>query len=473
MTCVLEGKRVESIMSLHWISLRREFPFQKVSVILLCLAHTAVSEPGVKCKFSGPAIIGGNATLRCQLPGSFEVLQVTWQRSKDGFRENIATYSNKYGVKVLSPFNSRVEVFNTSPKKSSMKISALTKEDEACYICAFSVYQHGAYTGQVCLPTLGNEFICSAVGSHILNITVNPPNINTDSAAQSEGGITGAIQKGTFTERENVTCTFQLPRTDRHKQDLTEQYNDLDDDEEIVSTNCSASGKTKPYIIWENEGKPVSTEYKEKVTGDITTVTSTRWYSLAWLLAQDKPIICYITINPGAIGERKESSTSQEENSQTLHQTSLDKETTNKQDSHYVRLAIVMVPFAFALLPVCFLNWKRKAWQAQKAQPVNEPRPESKSNTYGTPNTLCRTPTTTRILMTSTTGSEMSKRNNIIHNQDTNHISSTPGSASEGRNTKHNQDTENTWTPISAVSKARLDSKTDKENKTPKRKLQF
>ncbi|XP_018100897.2 OX-2 membrane glycoprotein [Xenopus laevis] len=150
---VLAGRSVP-IMSLY----RREFPFQKVSVILLCLAHTAVSEPGVKCKFSGPAIIGGNATLRCQLPGSFEVLQVTWQRSKDGFRENIATYSNKYGVKVLSPFNKRVEVFNTSPKKSSMKISALTKEDEACYICVFNVYQHGAYTGQVCLPTLGKLF---------------------------------------------------------------------------------------------------------------------------------------------------------------------------------------------------------------------------------------------------------------------------------------------------------------------------
>ncbi|XP_041437379.1 nectin-1 isoform X2 [Xenopus laevis] len=351
-------------MSLHGISLRREFPFQKVSVILLCLAHTAVSEPGVKCKFSGPAIIGGNATLRCQLPGSFEVLQVTWQRSKDGFRENIATYSNKYGVKVLSPFNKRVEVFNTSPKMSSMMISALTKEDEACYICVFNVYQHGAYTGQVCLPTLvsGRECICSTVGSHILNITLNPPDINTDSATQSEGGITGSIRKGTLTE-ENVTCTFQLPRTGRQKRDITEQHNDLDDDEEIVSTNCSASGKTKPYIMWENEGKPVSAEYKEKVTGDITTVTSTRWYSLAWLSAQDKPIICHITINPGAIGERRQSSTSQEENSQIPHKRSLDNEKTKKQDSHYVRLAIVIVAFAFVLLPVCFLIWKRKAWQ--------------------------------------------------------------------------------------------------------------
>ncbi|OCT93677.1 hypothetical protein XELAEV_18011352mg, partial [Xenopus laevis] len=294
---VLAGRSVP-IMSLY----RREFPFQKVSVILLCLAHTAVSEPGVKCKFSGPAIIGGNATLRCQLPGSFEVLQVTWQRSKDGFRENIATYSNKYGVKVLSPFNKRVEVFNTSPKKSSMKISALTKEDEACYICVFNVYQHGAYTGQVCLPTLdsANEFICSAGGSlaHIPNIILNSPTIKPDPALQSEGGMTRFI-KGTL--KDHVTCIFQLPRTGRQKRHITEQHNDVDDDKEIVSRNCSASGKTKRYIIWENEGKPVNTEYKKEVTGDITTVTSTRWYSLAWLLAQDKPIICRITTNPDAI----------------------------------------------------------------------------------------------------------------------------------------------------------------------------
>ncbi|XP_031753329.1 uncharacterized protein LOC108645831 [Xenopus tropicalis] len=213
-------------MPLHRVPLRGEFPFQKVTVILLCLAHTVVTEPGVKCKLLGPPVIGGNATLRCHLPGSFEVLQVTWQRSKDGFREKIATYSKRYGVNVLSPFTKRVEV-NTDPKKSSMKVSALTEEDEACYICVFNVYQHGAYTGQVCLPALvsNNEFICSADGSqeHIPKITLNPPKTNTDPTLQSEGGIIRAIRKGTLRERENLTCTFQLLRMGRQKQDITEE----------------------------------------------------------------------------------------------------------------------------------------------------------------------------------------------------------------------------------------------------------
>eukprot|EP00079_Xenopus_tropicalis_P033493 XP_017947264.1 PREDICTED: uncharacterized protein LOC108645831 [Xenopus tropicalis] len=301
------GKTYGAIMPLHRVPLRGEFPFQKVTVILLCLAHTVVTEPGVKCKLLGPPVIGGNATLRCHLPGSFEVLQVTWQRSKDGFREKIATYSKRYGVNVLSPFTKRVEV-NTDPKKSSMKVSALTEEDEACYICVFNVYQHGAYTGQVCLPALvsNNEFICSADGSqeHIPKITLNPPKTNTDPTLQSEGGIIRAIRKGTLRERENLTCTFQLLRMGRQKQDITEKHNDLDNEsEEIVSINCSASGKTKPYITWEYEGKPISTEYKEKVIGDITTVRSTHWYSQAWLLAQDKPIMCHITTTPPDLEE--------------------------------------------------------------------------------------------------------------------------------------------------------------------------
>uniref|UniRef100_A0A803JZ16 Ig-like domain-containing protein n=1 Tax=Xenopus tropicalis TaxID=8364 RepID=A0A803JZ16_XENTR len=373
-------------MPLHRVPLRGEFPFQKVTVILLCLAHTVVTEPGLKCKLLGPPVIGGNATLRCRLPGSFKVLQVTWQKSKDGLRENIATYSKRYGVNVLSPFTKRVEV-NTDPKKSSMKISALTEEDEACYICVFNVYQHGAYTGQVCLPALvsSNAFICSAYGSqeHIPEITLNPPKTNTDLALMSEGGIIRAIKNGTLRERDNLACAFQLLKTGRQKQDITEQHNDLDDEsKEIVSINCSTFGKTKPYITWEYEGKPISTDYKEKVIGDITTVRSTHWYSQAWLLAQDKPIICHITTRPPDLGDGSKPSVSQEENSPLF----FDKQTTDKQETLVARLAIVFgAVIVTVLCPVCFISWKRKSCPDLQKQPLIDPA--SGFNTYGTPNT--------------------------------------------------------------------------------------
>uniref|UniRef100_A0A803KBL4 Ig-like domain-containing protein n=1 Tax=Xenopus tropicalis TaxID=8364 RepID=A0A803KBL4_XENTR len=455
------GKTYGAIMPLHRVPLRGEFPFQKVTVILLCLAHTVVTEPGVKCKLLGPPVIGGNATLRCHLPGSFEVLQVTWQRSKDGFREKIATYSKRYGVNVLSPFTKRVEV-NTDPKKSSMKVSALTEEDEACYICVFNVYQHGAYTGQVCLPALvsSNAFICSADGSeeHIPNITLNPPKTNTDPTLQSEGGIIRAIRKGTLTGEDNLTCTFQLPRTGRQKRDITEQHNDLDDiSEETVSINCSASGKTKPYITWEYEGKPISTEYKEKVIGDITTVRSTHWYSQAWLLAQDKPIICHITTRPSDTGNRREPISTQEDTAQNLLLHSFGKQMAHTQGNPYVRLVAVIgavgavfgAAAVIALCPVCVTYWKTKA-RPQNRDPQSQPlkEPSCVSKECGTPNT--HSPSATSIPIPSTPGSVLSERKKKRHNEETENI---------------------TATPKSAAPETRPDFKSDQENKPPKRKL--
>ncbi|XP_029442724.1 uncharacterized protein LOC115082669, partial [Rhinatrema bivittatum] len=122
---------------------------------MLCALSFTEPLPGsnvaVRYKHSLTAVTGQNVTLQCEFMLQFEVLQLTWQKIKGFTSENVATYSKKYGVKVLGAFSKRVHIEGIRTSMTSFSLQAVKLEDEACYICIFNAYPHGFYSGKTCL----------------------------------------------------------------------------------------------------------------------------------------------------------------------------------------------------------------------------------------------------------------------------------------------------------------------------------
>lgn len=103
------------------------------------------------------AKLGENVNLKCELVSkSKDVLQVTWQKTKGQFYENIATYSKRFGTKIADVFRDHVTVTQMETDISSITIRGIRKEDEACYNCMFNAYPEGAIIGRTCLSVYGN-----------------------------------------------------------------------------------------------------------------------------------------------------------------------------------------------------------------------------------------------------------------------------------------------------------------------------
>ncbi|KAM5179754.1 OX-2 membrane glycoprotein-like isoform 2-T2 [Mantella aurantiaca] len=129
----------------------------KLLIVLLEVAAAFASAPRVICTKSSPAVLGADVTLTCEFHSHLEVLQVTWQKRKGRDTQNMVTYSETYGSNIAKPFEKHITVLNASSTISSIRISRLEKEDEACYNCLFNVYPNGAYTGEVHLNDLERQ----------------------------------------------------------------------------------------------------------------------------------------------------------------------------------------------------------------------------------------------------------------------------------------------------------------------------
>ncbi|XP_075053948.1 uncharacterized protein LOC142139984 [Mixophyes fleayi] len=237
-------------------------------------------KPKVICTSTSPAILGGNVNLTCDFPYPLDVLQVTWEKKSGPLRQNMVTHSRRYGVHIADPFKRLVSVLQADTTRSSITITKLEKEDEACYICIFNTYPDGAFTGDVCLANLvpSNEVTCLGKGK-LLNIIMTPADIMARQSAQSIKSNTEepSVQKGIYIDGSiHPACTFQLLRARRKNRSLEENHkNSSEGWDDVIITQCSASGRQRPIITWNNEGNIISREYKENTTGNITTVTST------------------------------------------------------------------------------------------------------------------------------------------------------------------------------------------------------
>ncbi|XP_072254456.1 nectin-4-like isoform X2 [Pyxicephalus adspersus] len=125
-----------------------------LAALFLSLLALVASGSQVKCGNSSLAVLGEDVTLTCEFQGDRDVPQVSWQKKKGKVIEDMATYSKKYGTNISKPFEGHVSITNPSSRSSSIKISKLEKDDEACYVCLFHTFPNGIITGEVCLTDL-------------------------------------------------------------------------------------------------------------------------------------------------------------------------------------------------------------------------------------------------------------------------------------------------------------------------------
>ncbi|XP_075053427.1 uncharacterized protein LOC142139592 isoform X2 [Mixophyes fleayi] len=277
---------------------RREIMAIMESLILLYSVLSATTEePKVMCTSTSPAVLGGNVTLTCEFSSHLDVTQVTLDKHKGTLHENMITRSKMYGLHISKPFQKFISVLQTNTTRLSITITKLEKEDEACYFCIFNTYPDGAFTGEVCLENLvpSNEVTCLGKGKN-LNIIMTPTEIMTRQSAQGirsnpeEPSVKGIYIDGSI----HPVCTFQLQGTRRKNRSLQGHHkNSSEGWDEVIITQCSASGRQRAVLIW-NKEENVSTEQKKNITGNITTVTSTIHLSVS-SLSTNFTITCNIT----------------------------------------------------------------------------------------------------------------------------------------------------------------------------------
>ncbi|NXH10904.1 OX2G protein, partial [Bucco capensis] len=183
---------------------------------------------------------GGNVTFSCQLVTKEDVLQVTWQKEREGAEDNIATYSTTNGQKVAKGYAGHVSFAHSELQASAISLHGVTMQDEACYKCIFNTFPSGAVTGRMCLKVYA----------------ISDPKVEAK----------------------------LIPNPDK-----------ADTSEKVVGMSCSATGKPAPKITWQLpstlQQKP--REYRVKLSNQTVTVTSNFTHIHSKIL-QEYRIACVI-----------------------------------------------------------------------------------------------------------------------------------------------------------------------------------
>ncbi|XP_075053428.1 OX-2 membrane glycoprotein-like isoform X1 [Mixophyes fleayi] len=121
-----------------------------VFVCLWGLVHGSIK---INCVEKQEAAVGGRVTLQCQLITTHpNIFQITWQKESGNFTGPVATYSKKYGQKLIGySYHCTEQVTADTLNVSAITISPVTLEDQGCFSCIFNIYPFGANSGRTCL----------------------------------------------------------------------------------------------------------------------------------------------------------------------------------------------------------------------------------------------------------------------------------------------------------------------------------
>ncbi|XP_032412284.1 nectin-2-like [Xiphophorus hellerii] len=187
------------------------------SAIVICVFISSLLHTGwsalIETKETVWAAVGDQASLSCRLTEDKDVLQITWQKVLPIGEKNLATYTKKFGSRVSSGLEEKMDFQYESLQSCSMVIRKVTEQDEGCYRCLFNTYPEGAVIGWTCLklyelhePVLvisrsnsppGSVVACSATGRPVpmVTLTVLHQNLsfshyNTSRVSNTNGTIT-------------------------------------------------------------------------------------------------------------------------------------------------------------------------------------------------------------------------------------------------------------------------------------------
>lgn len=109
--------------------------------------------------------MGTQVELRCHFANSkppVKISQVTWQKSSNGTKQNVAIANPALGVSVLPAFKDRVRFKNpavrlkaTSLEDTTIVFNNLKLSDEATYICEYTTFPAGNRESMVNLTVYG------------------------------------------------------------------------------------------------------------------------------------------------------------------------------------------------------------------------------------------------------------------------------------------------------------------------------
>ncbi|XP_017951561.1 nectin-1 isoform X1 [Xenopus tropicalis] len=101
--------------------------------------------------------IGDDVMLHCNFVNaisSVKITQVTWQKSTNGSKQNVAIYNPSMGMAILPPYKERVSFLSPSFRDGTIKLTRLQLEDEGAYICEFATFPTGNRESQLNLTVL-------------------------------------------------------------------------------------------------------------------------------------------------------------------------------------------------------------------------------------------------------------------------------------------------------------------------------
>lgn len=111
--------------------------------------------------------VGSTVELSCRFLNSkppVKISQVTWQKSFNGTKQNVAIANPALGVSVLPAFKDRVIFKHLQAQESSsledttIILSNLRLADEAAYICEYTTFPAGNRENMVNLTVYGNAY---------------------------------------------------------------------------------------------------------------------------------------------------------------------------------------------------------------------------------------------------------------------------------------------------------------------------
>lgn len=331
-------------------------PVMTIIGIVFSSVHLGI-EAQIQCNVTRN---GGNADLMCKVPSDMDIVQVTWKKRIGNSSETLMTKSKRFGVQISKPYENRLSVLQTKdPGTSAIALSQLEKEDDVCFTATFKLFPDGSLKGEVCLPKLRGvrEVVCKSPAD--FSVTLDPPEIIIQNS-ELNGNI---IQKGRWLNADvSPVCNFQLRQKARTRRIVQDQ-------DEIFTIECNASGTQRPTITWTHEGRPISKEEKVIITGDLITVTSTRHHSSS-TLPKGEATSCIISYDKESHHEKNEGP-------------SMD------------RIIIVSIA-AFVLLSVVFCvmlcNSKRLLKNIFKRKQLNSSKKEDKAKEEQHNPVMCGTP---------------------------------------------------------------------------------
>ncbi|XP_026989961.1 nectin cell adhesion molecule 1a isoform X4 [Tachysurus fulvidraco] len=228
--------------------------------LIAVLAISGVSGQTVHTDSDRSGYVGTQVELRCHFANSkppVKISQVTWQKSSNGTKQNVAIANPALGVSVLPAFKDRVRFKNpavrlkaTSLEDTTIVFNNLKLADEATYICEYTTFPAGNRESMVNLTVNARPMIQMSLstptivaGSKDMKMTVatcvsangKPPAVITWDTELDGETKTEEIRNadGTITVRSDYIMT---PSREAHEQRLTciSTYNNDQQTENVI-----------------------------------------------------------------------------------------------------------------------------------------------------------------------------------------------------------------------------------------------